>query len=55
MYRIFIDYRTEGWALQDDKFEDLTMAVKKAQEMCYGNPFLIVKIVDWEVSEVIEK
>lgn len=59
-YRILIDYHSEGmkWASSNDKestileFETVDEAVKAAlSHYSFGNPFLVVQMVDWEANK----
>lgn len=50
MYRILLDYRTEGFLFKDEEFGSVDAAVKFATENNYGNPFFIVQVVDWEAT-----
>lgn len=50
-YRILFNYGTEGYNFMDGEFETVEVAVKKAIEINYSSPFIVVKIIDWEVKE----
>lgn len=50
MYKVLIDYGSEGYCFMDGEFETINQAVKEV--MTYTqNKFLIVKIIDWEAKE----
>jgi hypothetical protein len=53
-YRILIDYGSEGWQFWDEDkkegYSSLDKAVKVAQQSCYGSPFVIVSIIDWQAK-----
>ncbi len=51
-YKILKDYHTEGWHFDEGEFLTVNEAVKAAVEANYGNPFLIVKIINWEAVVV---
>jgi len=53
-YKVLIEY-SDGLNFEDEEFESLIEAVKLAQSRCYGSKFYIVKIIDWEIMDVIEK
>ena len=49
-YRYIKDNYTEGWGMGEDH-ETVHEAVQDALKNCYGNPFLIVAVIDWEATE----
>ena len=52
MYRLFIDYGTEGWRLDESEYKTVDLAVRGSMAASYGHPFVIVKVIDWEAKEV---
>lgn len=52
MYKILMDYGSEGYKLDDKEFITINEAIKYATKYSYGNEFLIVKIIDWQVIEL---
>lgn len=52
-YKILTNQGYEGWIFWDEKeYEDLTEAVKVAQENSYGAEFRIVNVIAWEAKEL---
>jgi len=51
MYQILVDYGSDGWSLNDEKFTLIDEAVKYALKSNWSAPFLIVKVVDWQAFE----
>lgn len=57
MYRILIDYRSEGWQFLStkdtiDEYGSVEAAVKGfLSSHANMNPFLVVQVVDWEAKE----
>ena len=50
-YKILIDYYSEGFKFHDDKeYATVNEAVKVAVNLCFGNPFHIVSVIDWKAS-----
>lgn len=53
MYKILIDYGTEGMKFWDDKeYPTVNEAVKVAVTVNYTNPFYIVKVIEWQAEEM---
>lgn len=52
MYKVLIDYGTEGMKFMDIEFTSVDEAVKGAVALNSAFPFLIVKVIDWEAYEV---
>lgn len=53
-YQILSHHGTENWCLDAQAFDTLDDAVKHAIQTCYGSPFKIVQVVDWEVKAVVQ-
>lgn len=51
-YKIIVDYRTEGWSFENEAFNTVDEAVKHIMSRNYGNPFLIVQVINWEAKEL---
>lgn len=52
MYKILIDYGSEGWKFNEGEYETLDSAVKVAIAFNSVFPFLIVKVINWEAKEL---
>ncbi len=51
MYKVLIDYHSEGFKFQDEEFETVDKDVKNATQNSYGHLFFIVQIIDWEAIQ----
>lgn len=46
-YQVIVDYYTEGWKFIDGEFATVDEAIKAATKHTYGNPFLVIQVVEW--------
>lgn len=54
MYKILINYGSDGMKFDDGKYFDINNAVSQAIKVCYGMPFFIVKIIEWKATGIYE-
>ena len=55
MYSIFFDYGSEGYKLEDQKFDSIAEALDWAIKQNRCAPFIIAEIIDWTKSVEITK
>lgn len=55
MYSIFFDYGSEGYKLQDEKFDSIAEALDWAIKQNRCAPFIIAEIIDWKSSVEIKR
>lgn len=55
MYSIFFDYGSEGYKLQDEKFDSIAEALDWAIKANRCAPFIIAEIIDWKSSVEIKR
>ena len=54
MYKVIINRGYEGWSLSDD-FLTIAEAIKYATDNSYGSEFKVIKVIEWEIKEAVEK
>jgi len=52
MYKILIDYGSEGFKFEDGEYDTVSYAVEEALKYNSAFPFLIVKVIKWEAKEI---
>jgi hypothetical protein len=52
MYKILIDYGSDGWKFEDYDFKTIDEAVKSQTNKSIYNPFLVIKVIEWEACEL---